>query len=210
MFTPTTNHQERGEKCTMGLTALLTMAIILLMVADMVPKADITEFPLLGERVPGNGVTRPGLFLVAQIGLISLGTCVGVAIMYLHSEAAFDNVVPDWLLAFVFKSPARVAMRSKEVETDEHIPKRFQESTIGGAAARVGVGARSDSMLQDKLILLHNCLTNVQQIRLLIEEDTVHAELLDLWDRVCFRLDLYALIVFQLVNAIIMFVWLSY
>lgn len=127
----------------MGLTALLTMAIILLMVADMVPKADITEFPLLGARVPSNGVTRPGLFLVAQIGLISLSTCVGVAIMYLHSEAAYDNVVPNWLLAFVFKSKAKVAMRSKEIETDEHIPKRFQESNIGGAAARVGAPKES-------------------------------------------------------------------
>ena len=48
MFTPTTKSQERSEKCTMGLTSLLTIAVILLMVADMVPKSNSHEFPVLG------------------------------------------------------------------------------------------------------------------------------------------------------------------
>jgi hypothetical protein len=33
----------------MGLTALLTMAVILLMVAEMVPKSNSANFPLLGK-----------------------------------------------------------------------------------------------------------------------------------------------------------------
>jgi hypothetical protein len=32
----------------MGLTALLTMAVILLMVAEMMPKSDAHKLPLLG------------------------------------------------------------------------------------------------------------------------------------------------------------------
>jgi hypothetical protein len=48
LFSPSTNHQEREEKCTLGLTALLTMAVILLIIADMVPKSDSNRFPLLG------------------------------------------------------------------------------------------------------------------------------------------------------------------
>ncbi len=48
LFTPSTNDRELSEKCTLGLTALLTMAVILLIVADMVPKSNTDHFPLLG------------------------------------------------------------------------------------------------------------------------------------------------------------------
>jgi nicotinic acetylcholine receptor len=48
LFTPGSNSQERTERCTMGLTALLTMAVILLMVAEMMPKSDAHKLPLLG------------------------------------------------------------------------------------------------------------------------------------------------------------------
>jgi hypothetical protein len=50
MFTPGTNRQDRYESCSMGLTGLLTEAVILLMVAGMVPKASSANFPLLGMR----------------------------------------------------------------------------------------------------------------------------------------------------------------
>jgi hypothetical protein len=53
MFTPTTSDQERFEKCTMGLTAMLTMAFLLLLIADMVPKAEISSYPFLGSSNDG-------------------------------------------------------------------------------------------------------------------------------------------------------------
>jgi hypothetical protein len=49
MFIPGTNHHERNEKCTLGVTALLTLAILLLMIADMMPRSPIDQFPLLGR-----------------------------------------------------------------------------------------------------------------------------------------------------------------
>ena len=48
MFSPSNNEQTRVEKCTLGLTALLTMAVILLMVSDMVPKSSSSDMPMLG------------------------------------------------------------------------------------------------------------------------------------------------------------------
>jgi hypothetical protein len=48
MFIPGNSSQDRNEKCTLGLTALLTIAIILLMTADMTPKADAASFPFIG------------------------------------------------------------------------------------------------------------------------------------------------------------------
>ena len=51
MFTPGTNRQDRDESCTMGLTGLLTEAVILLMVAGMVPKSSSASFPVLGMSI---------------------------------------------------------------------------------------------------------------------------------------------------------------
>jgi len=48
MFIPGTNHHERNEKCTLGVTALLTLAILLLMIGDMMPHSPVDQFPLLG------------------------------------------------------------------------------------------------------------------------------------------------------------------
>ena len=47
IFIPSNNRSERTEKVTMGLTALLTLAVLLLMVSDMTPKSNANEFPLL-------------------------------------------------------------------------------------------------------------------------------------------------------------------
>ena len=47
LFIPSRDRGDRVEKCTLGLTGLLTIAVILLMVADMTPRAKWTEFSLL-------------------------------------------------------------------------------------------------------------------------------------------------------------------
>ena len=48
MFIPGTNRHERNEKCTMGLTSLLTLAVILMITAEMTPKTSIGEYSVLG------------------------------------------------------------------------------------------------------------------------------------------------------------------
>lgn len=48
LFSPSSASQERSEKTSIGLTALLTMAVILMMVSDLMPK-NATSFPKLGE-----------------------------------------------------------------------------------------------------------------------------------------------------------------
>jgi hypothetical protein len=51
MFTPSANHQDRQERCTLGLTSLLTIAVILMIVADYVPRSNATQYPKLGVFV---------------------------------------------------------------------------------------------------------------------------------------------------------------
>jgi hypothetical protein len=48
VFSPTLASQERNERVTMGLTALLGVAVILMAIADTMPK-NPAEFPILGN-----------------------------------------------------------------------------------------------------------------------------------------------------------------
>ncbi len=48
VFSPTLASQERNERVTMGLTALLGVAVILMAIADIMPK-NPAEFPILGN-----------------------------------------------------------------------------------------------------------------------------------------------------------------
>jgi hypothetical protein len=49
MFTPGVSSLERDTKVDLGLTALLTLAVVLLMLNDMIPNAQYSAFPWLGK-----------------------------------------------------------------------------------------------------------------------------------------------------------------
>jgi hypothetical protein len=49
MFTPGVSSLERDRKVDLGLTALLTLAVVLLMLNDMIPNAQYSAFPWLGK-----------------------------------------------------------------------------------------------------------------------------------------------------------------
>lgn len=50
IFTPNSNINERNERVTLGLTTLLSMAVILNIVADQMPKGS-QGLPLLGKSI---------------------------------------------------------------------------------------------------------------------------------------------------------------
>uniref|UniRef100_A0A914UXT0 Uncharacterized protein n=1 Tax=Plectus sambesii TaxID=2011161 RepID=A0A914UXT0_9BILA len=86
VFSPFNDSGDREEKVTMGLTTLLTMAVILLLITDQMPKSS-ARMPLLG------------LFMVIQIGLSASATLTAVLIMYQHNKWTTGVKVPDRLLA---------------------------------------------------------------------------------------------------------------
>jgi nicotinic acetylcholine receptor len=75
LFSPFTNQPAREEKCTLGMTSLLTIAVILLIIAEMVPKSNTAQFPLLGILfVPVLGLSPSSLLLeLKKIGEFKLG-----------------------------------------------------------------------------------------------------------------------------------------
>jgi hypothetical protein len=56
LFTPGQSSLERERKVDLGLTALLTLAVVLLMLNDMIPNTQYSAFPWLGRRVVVNAV----------------------------------------------------------------------------------------------------------------------------------------------------------
>jgi hypothetical protein len=48
LFTPSANDQDRQERCTLGQTSLLTIAVILMIVANYVSRSNAAQYPKLG------------------------------------------------------------------------------------------------------------------------------------------------------------------
>ncbi|CAM6006357.1 unnamed protein product [Sphagnum balticum] len=112
---PTTNEQERGEKCTLGSASLLAMTIILTMVGDHMPKEEALNLPILGR------------FALAEIMLCATGTFAAVMIMLLHSKEAYDEPVPAWLLQCTCLSGAYSALSTHE-DTPVHTHQKSAHS----------------------------------------------------------------------------------
>ena len=72
LFSPTTANHDRNERVTIGLTALLSVSVILMAVAGVMPK-NPDQFPIMG------------LFLLHQVITISLGTVISVAVLHWHA-----------------------------------------------------------------------------------------------------------------------------
>uniref|UniRef100_A0A914W2E2 Neurotransmitter-gated ion-channel transmembrane domain-containing protein n=1 Tax=Plectus sambesii TaxID=2011161 RepID=A0A914W2E2_9BILA len=74
IFTPSSNIFERNERVTLGLTTLLSMAVILNIVADQMPKSS-EGLPLLGY------------FILGQIGGCGLAIILSTIEILLHQRA---------------------------------------------------------------------------------------------------------------------------
>ena len=94
IFSPSTAAHERQERVTMGLTALMSLAVILMAVADALPK-NPHQFPTLG------------VILLGQVIIIGVATLAAVGV--LHVQAANNRQLPDWLLKALWCSRSKVA-----------------------------------------------------------------------------------------------------
>lgn len=83
-FTPHSSTGENEEKITLGITALLSLAIILMMVADKLP-ATSNDLPLLGK------------FYVGLIFIMFLATCCTTIVLSVQMRGNVKEEVPEWL-----------------------------------------------------------------------------------------------------------------
>ncbi|GMR40652.1 hypothetical protein PMAYCL1PPCAC_10847, partial [Pristionchus mayeri] len=111
IFIPTNHIGEREEKVTLGLTTLLSTAVILEIVASTMPKA--SALPLLGN------------FILAEIFITAIGVLCSVAVLIFHHRAITRSWCPPlWIVRaceFPFKK-----RKFKWIET-----KKTSSSTLG-------------------------------------------------------------------------------
>uniref|UniRef100_A0A914V8E5 Neurotransmitter-gated ion-channel ligand-binding domain-containing protein n=1 Tax=Plectus sambesii TaxID=2011161 RepID=A0A914V8E5_9BILA len=74
IFTPNSNINERNERVTLGLTTLLSMAVILNIVADQMPKSS-EGLPLLGY------------FILYEIAVCTLAIILATIVLWVHQKA---------------------------------------------------------------------------------------------------------------------------
>ncbi|CAI5448309.1 unnamed protein product [Caenorhabditis angaria] len=88
LFTPTFNQGMREERVNLGITTLLSSAVILQIVASSMPKT--SELPLLGN------------FILAEIFVVAIGVLFSVIVLSLHHRAhTREWKPPNWILAIL-------------------------------------------------------------------------------------------------------------
>uniref|UniRef100_A0A914WB49 Uncharacterized protein n=1 Tax=Plectus sambesii TaxID=2011161 RepID=A0A914WB49_9BILA len=99
LYSPFNNAGEREEKVTLGLTTLLTLAVILTMVTGDMPRG--SELPVMG------------LFVLLEIIMIVVSMAISVLTMFLHQRTTTRSCsVPHWLKSILFchvKATGKVA-----------------------------------------------------------------------------------------------------
>jgi hypothetical protein len=56
---------------------------------------------------------------------------------------------------------------------------------------------------------MQSILANIKDIRQLLEHNEAQDDLMHVWDRICFRLDIMALVVTQILNGGLVCLWLT-
>uniref|UniRef100_A0A914VQ84 Uncharacterized protein n=1 Tax=Plectus sambesii TaxID=2011161 RepID=A0A914VQ84_9BILA len=88
MFAPFNSTGDREEKVSLGLTTLLTLAVILSLVTGEMPRS--TNLPLLGR------------FVLFEISICVVSVALSICTMFLHQRATTRQwAVPRWLLYIV-------------------------------------------------------------------------------------------------------------
>uniref|UniRef100_A0A914UIB2 Uncharacterized protein n=1 Tax=Plectus sambesii TaxID=2011161 RepID=A0A914UIB2_9BILA len=145
LFTPFSSTGERQERVTFGLTTLLTMAVILQIVTNEMPKS-ADGLPLLGE------------FILIEIVLAFIGISVTVVIMFLHERAmARCHLPPKWLFTLCYlDSYYMLKHRSFNVDAShqcfDNWPSHAPSIRIdnGGSALMKALKATLDGTMNDE------------------------------------------------------------
>uniref|UniRef100_A0A914V2R5 Uncharacterized protein n=1 Tax=Plectus sambesii TaxID=2011161 RepID=A0A914V2R5_9BILA len=198
IFSPNSDSGDRNEKVTMGLTTLLTMAVILLIVTDKMPKSSA-------------GMSLLGYYMIMQIVISASAAITAILVMYQQMKWTTKEKVPFWILALTR------LQRSNRITSNTNGANAFIGLSQSGDS-RMTKLINKDGALQDNKIFLRwsQILTD---IRALLGEvaSTLHETAADeterqLWQRACRRLDILLMIIFHIMNvtATVCFIMIGY
>lgn len=95
LFTPSSSTGERFERQSIGLTSLLSLAVILLILGEVMPKS-AQQFPRIGAswyRVAhAHRFTRAGSFMLCQCALTFVASTAAALVMFMATSVEFEDV----------------------------------------------------------------------------------------------------------------------
>uniref|UniRef100_A0A914W251 Uncharacterized protein n=1 Tax=Plectus sambesii TaxID=2011161 RepID=A0A914W251_9BILA len=131
MFAPFSNTGDREEKVSLGLTTLLTLAVILSLVTGEMPRS--TNLPLLGR------------FVLFEISICVLSVALSICTMFLHQRATTRQwAVPRWLLYIVLcrrsdriNDGPEIKLPKSEVDSDQKRSESLKKDAENVAVKRL-------------------------------------------------------------------------
>uniref|UniRef100_A0A914XPQ4 Uncharacterized protein n=1 Tax=Plectus sambesii TaxID=2011161 RepID=A0A914XPQ4_9BILA len=96
IFTPNSHDGERHEKMTLGLTTLLSMAMILNITADAMPKS-------------AKGLPLLGYYVLCEIIVCSISTILSTVIIFVHERAQILNWDPPLFIRWMASCTQKVS-----------------------------------------------------------------------------------------------------
>uniref|UniRef100_A0A914WEC6 Uncharacterized protein n=1 Tax=Plectus sambesii TaxID=2011161 RepID=A0A914WEC6_9BILA len=182
LFVPAMNTGERVEKVNMGLTALLSMAVLLGIVAGEMPKT--TTLPLLG------------FYVLAELLLCTTGVIVSMMIIVAHQRMSTRaRIPPRWLIKILLLKMETIQKLEKREGTKIYPKKVIQQLS-------------KDKKMSDRSETIKNpiCAERLNQVLDRVEEyvdDKEFKEFIILqWIIIFDRIDMFFLIVFNTVNVV--------
>jgi hypothetical protein len=187
LFSPFSASLERQEKVTMGLTAMLTLVVLLLIITELMPKS-ATSFPHLGK------------YILIEIAVTAVSTLFAVAIMYVHTKAENGGYPPKWLLKLVLLSDDCNGKEEFIFTNGDVFPDQVCVTTKIVKENSV----QSDKNVYATLLLkILSYLKDMSNKQRMLESENARKEI---WGDICWRLDIVFLIAFCVFNAIVTFI----
>uniref|UniRef100_A0A914X9G6 Uncharacterized protein n=1 Tax=Plectus sambesii TaxID=2011161 RepID=A0A914X9G6_9BILA len=180
LFVPASSKGERIEKVNMGLATLLSMAMILGIVAEEMPKT--TTLPLLGY------------YVLAELILCTIGVILSMLIMLVHQRALTRMwSPPQWMNSVLL-------FKFNDIKTAEKTPVHV----FPAENKSVGKGENeSDSVKTIRVVTGYERLREVmERVQECIDDKHLEEDIELQWIIIFDRVDIYLLIVFNFVNIV--------
>ncbi|CAD6187974.1 unnamed protein product [Caenorhabditis auriculariae] len=189
LFIPTANLGYREERVNLGVTTLLSSAVILQIVADAMPKT--TSLPLLGN------------FILAEIFVVAIGVLCTVVVLTLHNRAHTRGWrPPECILSFLRMTASCFVVAAFELNLDLGSSKFLEKniSRIKRKRTQPGLGYEYTGECASLVRELDVSLTSMREY---LEEEERDKQRELAWMKVFDRVDFVLLVVFQIGNVLV-------
>ncbi|PAV93104.1 hypothetical protein WR25_27312 [Diploscapter pachys] len=189
LFTPFNNEGERVERVTLGLTTLLSLAVMLTIVGDDMPKS--TNLPQLG------------IYVLAEILLVSIGVLVTIVLLLFHQRifTRFHPRVPEPILPPPSASPPSYYHSSSYSSKHRHRHRSRRSRSRRLSHYTSSTLTQYSSASSQLLATLHDVLAH---LRTMVAKEIFRLK----WVKIFDIIDLVCLVIFQCINFILTFCFL--